>query len=131
MNWLSSIPHKIPFIASSGFTRIDDKTAEGVFLVSAGDALSGHLPLATMVVEAMAQVGGGIVFGEGGEPAFLSAIDDVVLREEVPVGDRLTLHVTCDSAFGRIFRFSGRALRGEVEVARARFYLAAQDEKNA
>lgn len=131
MSWLSAIPHQIPFRAASGFERIDEKTAEGSFLPSSGDALFAHQPLALMVVEAMAQIGGGIVFGEGGEPAFLSAIDDVVLHDEVTPGDRLTLRVSFDSAFGRIFRFSGVALRGEVEVARARFYLAAQETTNA
>lgn len=131
MSWLSAIPHQIPFRAASGFERIDEKTAEGLFLLSSCDALTAHQPLGLMVVEAMAQIGGGIVFGDDGEPAFLSAIDDVVLHDEIVIGDRVILRVTFDSAFGRIFRFSGVALRGEVEVARARFYLAAQETTHA
>lgn len=131
MSWLEAIPHQIPFRAASGFERLDDKSARGIFFVTAADALTMGLPLEMMLVEAMAQVGGGVVFGEGGEPAFLSAIDDVVIHERVAVGDRLVLHVNCDTAFGRIFRFSGRALRGEEEVARARFYLAAQEQDDA
>lgn len=128
MSWLAAVPHQIPFRAASSFRKIDDRTVEGDFLASSADALAGGM-IATqlLVVEAMAQIGGGLAFGDHGDPAFLSAIEDARFESPIEEGDALKLRVTLDAGFGRIFRFSGTAARGEVEVVRARFYLAAQE----
>jgi hypothetical protein len=123
--FLASLPHQIPFRAASDATVVDDRTVEGTFLWTANDAL-GAAP-EVMLVEAMAQVGGSLVFRDAKSPGFLSAIDDACIRGPIAVGDRLTLRVTLDASFGRIFRMSGLARNGETEAASARFYLASSD----
>ena len=123
-SWLDSLPHQIPFRAASSAQRIDAKTIEGTFLCSGGDALVQHLPLATMLVEAMAQLGGGLAFGESSRPGFLSAIDDARIESIPHVGVKLVLRVRLDAEFGGMFRFSGTAEHEGLEIATARFYLA-------
>lgn len=76
-----------------------------------------------MLIEAMAQVGGSIVF-TGGERGFLTGVDEVEIVDGVDVGDRIDLHVTLDVELGGLYRFRGRALREGSLVASARFYLA-------
>lgn len=126
MSWLSALPHQIPFRAASGLRRIDEKTVEGIWYGSSADALTeGRFPTPLMIVEAMAQIAGALAFGEHGEPAMLSAIDEAVFSGTIVENDALTLRVTLDAGFGGIFRFSGIASRAEAEVVRARFYLAA------
>lgn len=82
-----------------------------------------------LVVEAMAQVAGSLVFGDAGAPGFLSAIDEARFEGPLHAGDRLDLSVTLDAGFGRIHRFSGSATREGVEFARARFYLAGPSDE--
>lgn len=122
--WAESLPHKIPFRAASDARIIDEKTIEGVFLCSAGDALTGGLPLESMLVEAMAQVAGTLAFEGSSEPGYLSAIDEARIDLPVESGDRLLLTITMDAVFGGISRFRGVASRDGIQVATAKFYLS-------
>jgi 3-hydroxymyristoyl/3-hydroxydecanoyl-(acyl carrier protein) dehydratase len=118
---MRELPHQIPFRAASKLIRRDAASIEGEFLCTANDAM----PLEVMLVEAMAQFGGALVFeGQG----YLSAIDACeVLR--VPIaGDTVRLVVTLDASLGVLHRFSGVGRIDGVEVARARFYLSANAE---
>ena len=116
-SWLSSLPHQIPFRAASAVRRIDGKTLEGVYVCTANDTL----PVAMMVVEAMAQFAGGLVLtGQG----FLTGVDRCELLREVGPGDVLVCTVTLDAEFGGTFRFSGTGQVGGVDAVRGRFYLA-------
>ena len=117
MSWLASLPHQIPFRAASAATRVDDKTIEGTFLCTANDAL----PFDVMVVEAMAQLAGGLVFEAQG---FLTGIDRCELARAIEPGDVVRLVVTLEAAFGGTFRFSGTGSIDGVEIVRGRFYLA-------
>ena len=117
MSWLASLPHQIPFRAASSGVRIDDKTIEGTFLCAANDML----PLEMMVVEAMAQLAGGLVFEQQG---FLSGIDGCEIYRAIVPGDVVRFVVTLDAAFGGTFRFSARGWVDGVEIVRGRFYLA-------
>lgn len=96
---------------------------EGRFLCSAGDALGEGVAVDVMLVEAMAQIGGGLAFGDSSEPGFLSAIDNVQIDGPIQAGDAFDITVTLDADFSGVYRFSGIARIGEVERARARFYL--------
>jgi 3-hydroxymyristoyl/3-hydroxydecanoyl-(acyl carrier protein) dehydratase len=118
VNWLSSLPHQFPFRAASTARRIDDKTIEGTFACTANDAL----PLEVMVVEAMAQLAGGLVFREA--HGFLTGIEDCVLDRRIEPGDVITLRVTLDAEFGGTYRFSGTGAIDGLQCARGRFYLA-------
>lgn len=119
MNWLRNLPHQIPFRAASSARKIDDRTIEGTYLVTANDML----PVALMAVEAMAQFAGGLVFEEQG---FFSGIDRCELVRQLEVGDVLICTVTLEADFGGTFRFSGIGRVDGVEAVRGRFYLSAR-----
>ena len=118
MSWLSRLPHQIPFRAASAAQRIDDKTIEGVFLCTANDAL----PSEVMVVEAMAQCAGGLVFESQG---FFTGVDGCEVLRAPVVGDVVEMTVTLEAEFGGTFRFSGTGRIDGVEAVRGRFYLSA------
>lgn len=118
MNWLTSLPHQIPFRAASAVRRIDEKTIEGVYLVTANDTL----PSGVMAVEAMAQFAGGLVFSEQG---FFSGIDRCELLRQLEPGDVVLCRIALEADFGGLFRFSGSGQVDGVEVVRGRFYLSA------
>lgn len=120
MSWLKSLPHQIPFRAASAATRVDAKTMEGIYVCTADDAM----PTGVMVVEAMAQLGGGLAFAESRAAGFLTGIDRCDVDRAIEAGDVIRFVVTLDAGFGGTFRFSGRGLVDGVEVVRARFYLA-------
>jgi len=117
MNWLASLPHQIPFRAASAARRVDEKTIEGVYVCTANDTL----PTGVMVVEAMAQFAGGLVFREQG---YFSGIDRCELLRQVEPGDVVVCTVTLEAEFGGTFRFSGTGRVDGVEIVRGRFYLA-------
>ena len=117
--WLANLPHQIPFRAASAARRIDDKTIEGEYLVTANDTL----PVQVMAVEAMAQFAGGLVFEEQG---FFTGIDRCEVLHSFEAGDVMTCTVTLEADFGGTFRFSGIGRVGGVEAVRGRFYLSAR-----
>ena len=120
MSWLERLPHQIPFRAASAARRIDDRTIEGEYLVTANDVL----PIGLMAVEAMAQLAGGLVFREQG---FFSGIDRCEVVRTLEVGDVLVCTVTLEADFGGTFRFSGTGRVDGVEALRGRFYLSARE----
>lgn len=132
-SWLSSLPHQIPFRAASSARVIDDSTIEGWFHPTPNDGLTerGAITLELLLVEAMAQIGGTLAFRASSAPGFLSAIDEARFLEPVALGEALRIEVTLRASLGRIHRLEGKALRGEAEVARARFYLAAGETEEA
>jgi 3-hydroxymyristoyl/3-hydroxydecanoyl-(acyl carrier protein) dehydratase len=123
VTWLDSLPHQIPFRAASAATRVDAKTIEGVYVCTVNDAM----PSAVMAVEAMAQLGGGLAFGESRGHGFLTGIERCEIDRAIEPGDVIRFVVTLDADFGGTFRFSGSGLVDGVEVIRGRFYLASPD----
>ncbi len=117
MSWLASLPHQIPFRAASKLVRRDEKSIDGTFLWTAND----RMPAELMLVEAMAQFAGGLVFDAQG---FLSGIDSCEIKQPIEPGDVLDIHVTLDADFGGMFRFTATASMGDVEVGKGRFYLS-------
>ena len=115
--WLHSLPHQIPFRAASKLTRRDEKTIEGSFLCTANDTATP----AVMLVEAMAQFAGGMVFERQG---FVSGIDACEVSRAIEAGDVVDIVVALEASFGGTHRFSARGSIGGVEVVHARFYLA-------
>ena len=119
MNWLANLPHQIPFRAASAVRRIDEKTIDGVYVVTANDTL----PIGVMAVEAMAQFAGGLVFTEQG---FFSGADRCEVLRALEPGDVVVCTVTLEADFGGTFRFSGIGRVDGVEAVRGRFYLSAR-----
>ena len=126
--WLDSLPHQIPFRATSDAVRIDEHNIEGDYVCTASDGLAEGEMLQSMIFEAMAQLGGGLAFTEPGTPGMLTGIDRATLKGPLFTGDRLRLRVTKDATFGRMHRFTAVAERDGTEYASARFYLAAGEE---
>ena len=118
MNWLTRLPHQIPFRAASAGRQLDEKTIEGTYLCTAND----QLPVEVMVVEAMAQLAGALVFREG--HGFLTGIDDCAIDRHIEPGDVVTFTVTLEAQFGGTYRFSGMGSVGGLQCVRGRFYLA-------
>jgi 3-hydroxymyristoyl/3-hydroxydecanoyl-(acyl carrier protein) dehydratase len=121
MSWLSSLPHQIPFRAAAAVIRRDQSSIDGVFLWTANETL----PAEVMLVEAMAQFAGGLVFDPTGH-GFVSGIDGCQISRPVEPGDRVNVHVTLEASFGAIFRFQATADVDGVEMAWARFYLSSE-----
>ena len=117
MTWLSRLPHQIPFRAASAARRIDERTIEGVYLCTANDTVNAEV----MVVEAMAQFAGGLVFENQG---FFSGIDSCEVLRPIEPGDAVEITVNLEADFGGTFRFSGTGRIDGVEAVRGRFYLA-------
>ncbi len=127
MSWLASLPHQIPFRAASTAQRVDDRTIEGSFLCTTNDLL----PPNTMVVEAMAQLAGGLAFHSTHGPGFLTGIEGCEVSRAVEPGDLVHIVVRLEADFGGTFRFSATASIDGLEFARGRFYLAAPENAQA
>ena len=118
MDWLSQLPHQIPFRAASTGRVVDEKTIEGTFVCSAGDLATPEI----MLTEAMAQLAGGLVFREG--HGLLTGIDDCAIDRAIEPGDVVAITVKLEAEFGGTYRFRGTGTIGGLECARGRFYLA-------
>lgn len=118
-SWLNSLPHQIPFRAASAVMRRDEKTIEGTFLCTANDFMTSEI----MLVEAMAQFGGGLIFASGVR-GMLSGIDSCEVTRPIVAGDVVRIVVTHDGSFGALHRFSGSGSVAGLECLRGRFYLA-------
>lgn len=117
MSWLARLPHQIPFRAASAARRIDERTVEGVYVCTANDTVNPQV----MLIEAMAQFAGGLVFESQG---FFTGADRCELLRAIEPGDAVEIAVTLEAEFGGTFRFSGSGRIDGVEVVRGRFYLA-------
>lgn len=132
MSWLRDLPHQIPFRAASVVRRIDEKTIEGDFLVTANDELlPGPESLDIMLVEAMAQFAGGVAFKDRHGHGFLSGVDHFSTDRPLFPGDVVRIVATLDAEFGALYRFSATAQLAGLEFARARFYLAAPPDQDS
>lgn len=118
---MRELPHQIPFRVASKLIRRDARSIEGEFVCTANDAM----PLDVMLVEAMAQFGGALVFDAQG---YLSAIDDCEVARAPVAGDVVLLEVRLDASLGALHRFTAVGRIDGVEVARARFCLSAHAE---
>ncbi len=126
MTWLSSLPHQIPFRAASAMVRRDEKTIEGKFVCTADDLM----PADVMLVEAMAQFGGGLVFA-GANHGLLTGVESCEITRPVIAGDTVMLVVTHEASFAGLHRFSGIGSVDGVECIRGRFYLAEPPPESA
>lgn len=115
-DWLASLPHHIPFRAASAVTHRDEKSIAGTFLCTANDTLTPEV----MLVEAMAQFAGGLVFERQG---FVTGIDRCEVLRAIEPGDVVDIAVTLEASFGGTHRFDAKGTIGGVQVARGRFYL--------
>jgi 3-hydroxymyristoyl/3-hydroxydecanoyl-(acyl carrier protein) dehydratase len=124
-SWLSVLPHRIPFRAASTATRRTADTIEGTFLCTGDDASSKGFPTSElMVLEAMAQLAGGLAFHDTEGHGYLSGIDHWEIDRFLAAGDVVKLTIHLEATFGGLYRFGGTGCIDDVEVVRGRFYLA-------
>ena len=90
-------------------------------MVTANDALQGHPP-ELMLVEAMAQVAGIVVFGNG-QRGSLAGIERFSIDQLPIAGDVIVIEATLEAELGNLYRFEGSAYLGERLIASGRFYL--------
>lgn len=121
-DWLKSLPHQIPFRSASSAELLDERAARGSRMVTANDALPGHPP-ELMLVEAMAQVAGMIVFRKG-QRGSLAGVERFSIDHTPSAGDVIMIEIELEAQLGPLHRFEGRAYLGERLVASGRFYLA-------
>jgi 3-hydroxymyristoyl/3-hydroxydecanoyl-(acyl carrier protein) dehydratase len=88
-----------------------------VYVCTANDAM----PAEIMIVEAMAQFAGGLVFESRG---FFTGVDRCEVLRAIEPGDVVTIRVELEAEFGGTFRFSGSGSIDGVDVVRGRFYLS-------
>lgn len=117
MSWLSRLPHQIPFRAASAARSIGERTIEGVYLCTANDVANPQV----MLVEAMAQFAGGLVFESRG---FFTGVDSCEVLRVIEPGDLVEIEVTLEAEFGDTFRFRGTGHVAGVLAVRGTFYLS-------
>jgi 3-hydroxyacyl-[acyl-carrier-protein] dehydratase len=118
MTWLTRLPHQIPFRAASAARRIEERRICGVYVCTANDTLAPEI----MVVEAMAQFAGGLVFEAQG---FFTGLEGCEVLGPIAPGDVVEIEVVLEAEFGGTFRFRGIGRIGGVDAVKGRFYLAA------
>ncbi len=119
-DWLSSLPHQIPFRAASAVSERGEKSIQGRFLWTANDLM----PSAIMLVEAMAQFAGGLVFHNRAGHGLLTGIERCEITRPIDAGDVVDITITLEGSFGGTHRFSGVGSIGGLECIRGRFYLS-------
>ena len=90
--------------------------------MSADDAL----PFEVMLIEAMAQFAGALVF-EAGRPGMLTGVDRCEIFRLPIVGDVVRIVMILDATFGGLHRFSGTGTVDGIEIVRATVILSRAD----
>jgi 3-hydroxyacyl-[acyl-carrier-protein] dehydratase len=127
------IPHREPFLMIErvtdivpGVSAIGEKRLTGQ-----EDFFRGHFPSrkvmpGVLIIETMAQTAAALVVHALGPPAegklvYFMSVEQARFRKPVAPGDVLRVKVVCQHHRGRVWKFDGEALVGEVLVAEATF----------
>jgi beta-hydroxyacyl-ACP dehydratase FabZ len=118
---LAVLPHRYPFLLVDRILSIEpEKRAVGLKNVSVNEAFfQGHFPEypvlpGVLILEAMAQVGGCLVFAsnpayKGTKLMYLTGIDKARFRRPVVPGDQLVMTLTVLSARPSLIKVRGEA----------------------
>ncbi|MBB44718.1 MAG: 3-hydroxyacyl-[acyl-carrier-protein] dehydratase FabZ [Rhodospirillaceae bacterium] len=127
------IPHRYPFLLIDGIqTLTPNESATGIKNVSANESFfEGHFPdrpvmPGVLIIESMAQTAGCLVVASLGQESegklvYFMTIENARFRRPVVPGDRLVINVQKQRSRGSVFKFSGKALVGEILAAEATF----------
>ncbi len=125
---LKFLPHRFPFLLVDRVLALESgKSIRALKNVTYNEEFfQGHFPLArimpgVLIVEAMAQAGGILIYHSVPEPQskfmLFSKIDDMKFRRPVVPGDQLHLEAELTKVKGRFHQLHGRAFAdGELAV---------------
>ncbi len=123
------IPHRYPFLLVDRIVECSAEQIVGIKNVSVNEPFfQGHFPSdpimpGVLIVEAMAQTGGILVFTGFPElkdkPFYFAGMDKVRFRRPVRPGDRLVLKVKLLKQRGGFFKMFGEAFVDDVLAAEA------------
>jgi beta-hydroxyacyl-ACP dehydratase FabZ len=127
---MALLPHRYPFLLVDRILEVvSNKYAIGLKNVTLNEPFfQGHFPTyrvmpGVLVIEAMAQVGGVLVFYSDAIPGdklpLFTGIDHGRFRRQVQPGDQLRLHLEILRRRGPVWRFQGRAYVEEALAAEA------------
>ncbi|MDR3554984.1 MAG: 3-hydroxyacyl-ACP dehydratase FabZ [Syntrophobacteraceae bacterium] len=123
------MPHRYPFLLVDRVVECSSEEIVSIKNVSVNEPFfQGHFPNdpimpGVLIVEAMAQTGGIMVFTAWpelkGKPFYFAGLDKVRFRKPVRPGDRLVMKVKLLKQRGGFFKMSGEAFVDDVLVAEA------------
>jgi 3-hydroxyacyl-[acyl-carrier-protein] dehydratase len=123
------LPHRYPFLLVDRVVECSSEEIVSIKNVSVNEPFfQGHFPNdpimpGVLIVEAMAQTGGIMVFTAWPEfkdkPFYFAGLDKVRFRKPVRPGDRLVMKVKLLKQRGGFFKMSGEAFVDDVLVAEA------------
>lgn len=134
------LPHRYPFLLVDRIVEIEkEKRIVGIKNVSLNEPhFTGHFPgypimPGVLLIEAMAQVGGVLVFytlgRKGKNIALFTGIDKARFRAPVLPGDQVRLELTVLKRRGdRIWRFKGKAFVQDKLVAESELQAIISEE---
>lgn len=134
---LTLLPHRYPFVLVDRILEVvGNEYAIGIKNVTLNEPFfQGHFPAyrvmpGVLVIEAMAQVGGVLLYYSDnmsiGKIPFFTGIDRGKFRRQVVPGDQLRMHLEILRRRGPVWRVQGRAFVDEALAAEAelRVFLA-------
>lgn len=126
---MKCLPHRYPFLLVDRVLEIDEQHAVGIKNVTINEPFfQGHFPGSpimpgVLVVEAMAQVGGLMLFDNVDDPAnwlvYFGGIDKVRFRKPIMPGDQVRFELEMQSSRGRLCRMRGVAFVEDRVAAEA------------
>ena len=138
---MSILPHAYPFLLVDRIVEVEPgKRIVGIKNVTYNEPFfPGHFPghpimPGVLIVEAMAQTAGMLVFKSTGEeshkkPVFFLGMDNVKFRKPVIPGDQLRLEIEITKHRQTIWGFKGKALVDGKLVAEAELLAMLGEEK--
>lgn len=135
---LAILPHRYPFLLVDRIQEIvRNEYAIGIKNVTFNEPFfQGHFPHyrvmpGVLVIEAMAQVGGVLVYYSetvtGGKTPLFTGIDRGKFRRQVIPGDQLSMRLEVIRRRGRVWRVRGRAFVDQALAAEAELQVFLAD----
>lgn len=133
---LSILPHRFPFLLVDRILEYKpNERVVGLKNVTISEPFfQGHFPgnpimPGVLIVEAMAQVAGVLVFKSGveGKGVLFMSIEKVKFRKPITPGDQIIFEVSIVHRRGKVFKFSGVAKVEDRVAAEAEFTAMVTD----
>lgn len=138
---LEFLPHRYPFLLVDRILELEEKRIVGLKNVTINEPFfQGHFPAipimpGVLIIEAMAQVGGCLVFHSLPNPkeklVYFIGIEGARFRHPVRPGDQLRIEMEVLRAGSRVGRLGGKAFVGEKVATEAEILFSLIDRDQA